>query len=113
MGDRYRIFPETSNEACPWHTARVPYAKEIMDALLPSHWAEVVVFMKGTQIAGTEIGNNWIGFTIHYAPGLMMVVKPSLKDVKKNTQTRIDPLITSTPELTGRVVPPRKSVALR
>ena len=109
--DTYRILPETSNEAGPWRTARVPYAKEIMDALSPSHWAEIVVFMKGTQIAGTEIGNNWIGFTIHHAPGLMMVVNPSLKDVKKNTQTRIDPLIAATPELAGRVVPPRSREA--
>ena len=109
--ERYRILPETSNEPGPWRTARVPYAKEIMDALSPSHWAEVVAFMKGTQIAGTEIGNNWIGFTIHHAPGLMMVVNPGLSEVKRNTATRIDPLIAATPELARRVVAPRSKEA--
>jgi phage terminase large subunit GpA-like protein len=35
-----------------------------MDALSPSSPVEKVVFMKGSQIGGTEAGNNWIGYII-------------------------------------------------
>ena len=91
--DEYRILPDTSAEPGPWRTERAPYTKDIMDALSPSHPAEFVVLMKGSQTAGTEVGLNWIGYTIHHAPGLMMLVNPSLDMVKRNTSTRIDPLI--------------------
>ena len=67
--------------------------------------------MKGSQTAGTEVGLNWIGYTIHHAPGLMMLVNPSLDMVKRNTSTRIDPLIASTPELAKKVVAPRSKEA--
>ena len=109
--DEYRILPDTSAEPGSWRTDRAPYTKEIMDALSPSHPAEFVVLMKGSQTAGTEVGLNWIGYTIHHAPGLMMLVNPSLDMVKRNTSTRIDPLIAATPELAKKVVAPRSKEA--
>ena len=105
--DHYRMLPPTSAEPGRWRTQRTPYLRDIMDALSSSNPAEHVVFMKGAQTGGTEAGNNWLGFVIHHAPGLMLMVYPGLAEVKRNTSTRIDPLIASTPELRERVVEPR------
>ncbi|MGY8719886.1 MAG: phage terminase large subunit family protein, partial [Verrucomicrobiia bacterium] len=102
--DQHRILPETAAEPGRWRTSRTPYLQEIMDALSATHPCEFVYFMKGSQIGGTEIGLNWIGYTIHHSPGLMLVVQPTLQMVKRNTVTRIDPLIEATPELKSRVV---------
>ena len=105
--DRYRMLPLTAAEPGRWRTSRAPYLREIMDALSPMSPAEFVVFMKGAQTGGTEAGNNWLGYLIHHAPGLMLMVYPGLAEVKRNTNTRINPLIESTPELRERVVEPR------
>ena len=105
--DQHRILPPTSAEPGPWRTDRLPYAREIMDALSPTSPFERVVFMKGSQIAGTELGLNWLGFTIHHAPGMMLLVYPSLDAVRRNTVTRIDPLIEASPVLRDLVVKPR------
>lgn len=105
--DQHRVLPPTSAEPGPWRTSRVPYAREIMDCLSPASPFERVAFMKGSQIAGTEIGLNWVGYSIHHAPGMMLMVYPSLDAVRRNTVTRIDPLIETSPVLRDLVVKPR------
>ncbi len=105
--DRYRILPLTAAEPGRWRTSRTPYLRQIMDVLSPADPAEFVVFMKAAQLGATEAGNNWLGYCIHHAPALMLMVYPGLAEVKRNTSTRIDPLIASTPELKERVVEPR------
>ena len=105
--DEYRWLSQSSAEPGKWRTHRTPYLAEIMDCLSPSHPAEQVVFMKGGQLGGTDAGLNWVGYCIHHAPGLMLLVMPSLDMVRRNTSTRIDPLIAATPELSQLVVQPR------
>lgn len=98
--DNYRMLPQkTSAEPGKWRTSRTPYLKEIMDELSHMSKTKEVVFMKGAQVGGTEAGNNFIGYVIDYMPSTMMVVWPSLPDVKKNSKLRIDPLIEETPQL--------------
>lgn len=101
--DAHRMLPDTSAEPGRWRTRRTPYLREIMDVLSANHPAERVVLMKGAQTGGSEAGNNWLGYVIHHAPGLMLLVMPVLAMVKRNTLTRIDPLIEATPELRERV----------
>ena len=73
--DANRILSQTaSSEPGKFRTERTPYLKEIMDALSPSSPVEKVVFMKGSQIGGTEAGNNWIGYIVDQAPGPMLVM---------------------------------------
>jgi phage terminase large subunit GpA-like protein len=52
--DAKRVLSEMSAEPGPWRTARVPYTREIMDALSVGDACQEVVLMKGTQVAGTE-----------------------------------------------------------
>jgi len=92
--DRYRTLSQrASAEPGPWRTERTPYLREIMDCLSPSSPVETVVLMKGAQIGGTEMGNNWIGFVIQQAPGPMLAVQPTVDMAKRNSKQRIDPLI--------------------
>jgi len=106
--DLHRILsPRGANEAGQWRTSRTPYLQEIMDALSPSHPAQRIVFMKGSQLGATESGGNWIGFVIHHAPGPMLAVQPSVELAKRFSQQRIDPLIEESPTLRDRIAPAR------
>jgi phage terminase large subunit GpA-like protein len=78
-----------------------------MDALSTSSAIERVVLMKGAQTGGTEAGLNAIGYWIAHAPGLILSVWPSIDMVRRNSRTRIDPLLAGTPELRARCAPSR------
>lgn len=105
--DKYRQLPTTSAEPGRWRTERVPYLAEIMDCLSTASSVERVVFMAGAQIGKTEAGLNWIGYVIDHAPGMMLLVMPSLDMLKRNSRTRIDPLIAATPTLSKKVATPK------
>lgn len=101
------LTSKESPEPGPWRTARVPYMREIMDALSPSSPVRDVCFMKSSQVAGTEAINNWIGFVIHHAPGPMLVVQPTVEIAERFSRQRIAPLIDNSPELRKRIAEPR------
>ena len=106
--DRYRrLSGKAAAEPGPWRTERTPYLREIMDSLSPSVPVERVVFMKGSQLGGTELANNWIGFVIHKSPGPMMVVQPTVEMAKRNSKQRIEPLIAESDVLRQLVKSPR------
>jgi phage terminase large subunit GpA-like protein len=106
--DVNRILSQTaSSEPGKFRTERTPYLKEIMDALSPSSPVEKVVFMKGSQIGGTEAGNNWIGYIIDQAPGPMLVVQPTVEMGKRWSKGRLAPLIEDTLCLRDKVKDPR------
>jgi phage terminase large subunit GpA-like protein len=106
--DANRILSQTaSSEPGKFRTERTPYLKEIMDALSPSSPIEKVVFMKGSQIGGTEAGNNWIGYIIDQAPGPMLVVQPTVEMGKRWSKGRLAPLIEDTLCLRDKVKDPR------
>jgi phage terminase large subunit GpA-like protein len=106
--DEHRILPDLSAEPGRWRTSRTPYLREIMDCLSANDPTERVVFMKGAQLGGTEAGLNWLGYVIHHAPGLMLMVQPTMDAVRRNTSTRVDPMIAACPALRERVVEPGK-----
>lgn len=83
--DENRVLSQiASSEPGKFRTERTPYLREIMNALSPSSPYEKVVFMKGSQIGGTEAGNNWIGYIIDQAPGPMLVVQKISSAHKRN-----------------------------
>ena len=106
--DRHRVLStKASAEPGRWRTSRTPYLREIMDALSPMSPVERVVFMKGAQLGATEMGNNWIGYVIHHAPGPMMAVSPTVEMAKRNSKQRIDPLIEESSVLAELIAPAR------
>ena len=106
--DEHRMLPDLSAEPGRWRTSRTPYLREIMDCLSANDPTERVVFVKGAQLGGTEAGLNFLGYVIHHAPGLMLMVQPTMDAVRRNTSTRVDPMIAASPALRERVVEPGK-----
>jgi len=106
--DRHRMLSsKASAEPGRWRTSRTPYLKAIMDCLSPMSAVERIVFMKAAQLGATEMGNNWIGYVIHHAPGPMMAVSPTVEMAKRNSKQRIDPLIEESPVLAELIAPAR------
>lgn len=102
--DQHRMLSQvTSSEHGQWRTSRVPYLREIMDCLSPSHPCTEVTFQKGTQIGGSEAGYNWVGSIIHLWPASVMVVMPTTDTAKRISRTRIAQMIADTQVLAARV----------
>lgn len=106
--DKHRILPsKASSEPGHWRTARTPYLRDIMDALSPLSRHERVVFIKGSQLGGTEAGNNWIGYIIHHTPGPTLMVQPTVETAKRISKQRLSPMIDETDVLRERVAEAR------
>ncbi len=102
--DHNRVLSQrASAEPGLWRTSRVPYTREPMDCLSPTHPAQIVVVQKGTQLAFTELGNNWLGFLIDHAPGPILAVQPTTQMAKRFSRQRIDDLVAETPALRSKV----------
>lgn len=101
--DRYRMLSrESSAEPGPWRTSRVPYLSKIMEDLSASSPTTKIVWAKGSQIAATETGNCWLGYVVDYAPGPMLMVMPTEDIAKRNSRTRIQPMVESCPQLADK-----------
>lgn len=108
--DAHRVLTKReSPEPGPWRTSRTPYLREIMDALSIESPVERVVFMKGAQIGGSEVGNNWLGYILSHPPAAAptMVVLPTVDMARRMSRQRLDPLIQTTPEIRRSVRPKR------
>jgi phage terminase large subunit GpA-like protein len=105
--DRHRILSNLSAEPGPWRTARAPFLRDVMDALGPEDPHETVVLMKGSQVGATEAGLNFVGFCMEHVGGVLLLVMPSLSDIRRNTRVRIDPMIDAAPSLRAIVATPR------
>lgn len=106
--DQHRILSgKYASEPGPYRTDRTPYLREIQDALSVSSKAERIVVMKGTQVGLTEVGNNWLGYCIHHAPGPFLYVQPNLAGARSASQDRVAPMVADCPELARLVSEPR------
>lgn len=102
--DKHRVLSsKASAEAGQWRTDRTPYLKEIMDCLSDNSPYSEVVFMKGSQVGATEVGNNLMGYVIDACPGPMLYVMPTVDTARKNSRQRITPLINESPRLFAKV----------
>jgi phage terminase large subunit GpA-like protein len=102
--DRHRKLPKKSSaEPGPWRTDRTPFLREIMDCLSTTSTVEEVVFMKASQIGGTEVILNALGYIIDHAPAPTILVQPTVELSKRFSRQRVDPLVTDTPRLARKV----------
>lgn len=106
--DQNRILSSKSAaEPGFYRTERTPYLREIMDCLSVTTRIKEVIVMKAAQIGFTETGNNWVGYCIHHAPAPFLVVQPTVDLAKRNSKTRIDPLIEESESLSKLVMEKR------
>lgn len=105
--DTKRILPPTSAAPGPFNSKKTPYTREISDKLSATNPAQIIFFKKCSQIAGTETGNNWVGYTIDVSPSAMLYVMPTDTMMKNCSTTRIQPMINTTPALAKKIMPAR------
>lgn len=106
--EKHRVLtPEASAEHGPWRNVRVPYLEEIMDCLSATSPVQEVTFIKGSQVGGTEAGNNWLGYCIEHAPGPFLFVMPTDQLVRKNELIRLTPMFKSSKALSKLIKPAR------
>ena len=102
-----RLPTKGAGEPGPWRTSRVPYSAEIMECLSADHPAKRIVFMKSVQSAGTEIGNNWVGWFIDTQKAPLMVVQPTLDMAERWSKQRLASMIEDAPTLRAKIAPAR------
>jgi phage terminase large subunit GpA-like protein len=91
-----------------YQTSRVPFTREIMDCLSPSHPCDHVVFMKPAQITGTQLILNWNGYSVAVCPGPFLIVEPTVDMAKKLSKQRLQEMIQDSPVLNGLIKPSRE-----
>lgn len=101
--EKNRYLPSTSAEPGRWRNSRTPYLIEPMRAMSPSHPAESITLMFGSQLGKSEAMVNATGACIDIAPGPILWVQPFEGLAKKFSRQRIDPLIKETKSLKDKV----------
>lgn len=101
--ERHRVLaPSVSAEPGPWRNERTPYLTGIMDAVVEPG-VEEVVFVKPTQVGGSEMIRNLLGYWIDEDPGPCLFVMPSEQAARETVEERIKPLLTTSPSLARHV----------
>lgn len=100
--EKYRILDsKTSALPGPWRNEMTPYLTGIMDALL-DYETEEIVLCKASQLGGTEVILNDLGYIIQQDPSPAMVVYPSDVLAESVAKNRIVPMVTASPALCRR-----------
>jgi len=103
--DAERHVPANSGSPWPgrWRTDRVPYLREVMDAMGLSHPARRVTVVKAAQVGGSEAALNAIGQIMDETPVPVIVALPSIDLMRSYNRVKLTTMIHATPTLTRRV----------
>lgn len=102
--DKYRILDsKTSAEPGLWRTDRTPYLKGIMDAFNDID-IEEIIFVKCTQVGGTESLNNILGYVIAQDPSPSLIVYPTLELAEYTSKNRLQPMVNLCPTLKSKYI---------
>ena len=94
--ENYRVLDsKTSALPGPWRNEKTPYLKEIMDELI-NYDTERIIFVKPTQVGGTEALQNMLGYVIQQDPSPTMIVYPTDILAKSISENRLEPMIMAT-----------------
>lgn len=102
--DACRVLgPEEGPYPGQWRTDRVPYLREVMEALSLSHPARRVTLMASAQVGKTMCLLNFAGQVISETPATMLWVLPSLDEAQKFNRDKLEPMLANTPAVSARV----------
>ena len=94
--ENYRVLDsKTSALPGPWRNEKTPYLKEIMDELI-NYDTERIIFVKPTQVGGTEALQNMLGYVIQQDPSPTMIVYPTDILAKSISENRLEPMVMAT-----------------
>lgn len=94
---RRMLSSKDSNERGVFRAARQPMFNEIMDALSDHSPVREITLMFPSQFGKTMITTNWIGYTIHHAPGPMLGLMPTLESRDAWKIQKLNPMLAETP----------------
>lgn len=102
--DQHRVLSMEAGapEPGPWRTDRVPYLRAIQDSLSDPTCTRVV-FVKSSQVGGSECGLNWALYTMLVDPAPMLVLFPSDESLKSWSTVKLDSMLRNCAALRGRV----------
>jgi phage terminase large subunit GpA-like protein len=86
-----------------WRTDRVPYLREVMQALSLSHPSRRVTLMASAQVGKTMCFLNFAGQVISETPATVLWVLPSLDEAQKFNRDKLEPMLANTPAIAERV----------
>jgi len=98
--ERHRVLDRKSSPSMPgpWRNENMPHLVDIMDELVNPE-IEKVIFVKPTQIGGTEILNNWLGYLVMQAPCPALLVYPNDTLAEASSENRLKPMFRADPKL--------------
>lgn len=100
--EKYRVLDSKSSATPgPWRNDKTPYLVGIMDELC-NFETEEIIFVKPTQVGGTEALLNMLGWVIQQDPSPTMVVYPSDTLGESIVTNRLRPMIAAAPTLKER-----------
>lgn len=86
------LLAHVASEPGPYSTSRTPYCREIQDSLALS-WVHQVTFLKSTQVGGTQVGLNVLGYAIDQDPGPIIWVMPTREDAAEFGENKVRPML--------------------
>ena len=99
--EKYRVLDTSSAIPGPWKNSKTPYLVEIMDTFLDSD-IEEIIFVKPTQVGGTEAMLNMLAYIAAQDPAPTLAVYPSDELGERVVKKRIRPMIYASPPLRQR-----------
>lgn len=101
--DRWVAAESGSSRPGKWLNATTPYGVEMMECLDNDYPARRVIVSAAAQLIKSELFLNWAGQTICDDPAPMMLVLPSLDELRNWNSTKWQPTLDATPALKKRV----------
>ena len=100
--EEYRMLDmKSSAMPGPWSNDVTPYLVGVMDEF-NNYETEKIVFVKPTQVGGTEALHNMIGYIVAQDPSPTMIVYPTESLAKSVSENRLQPMLKATPELKSK-----------
>ncbi|MCD7862856.1 MAG: phage terminase large subunit family protein [Lachnospiraceae bacterium] len=100
--EQYRMLDSKSSAMPgPWSNSVTPYLVGVMDEF-NNYETERIIFVKPTQIGGTEALQNMIGYIVMQDPSPTMIVYPTEVLAKSVSENRLQPALKATPEIAKR-----------
>jgi phage terminase large subunit GpA-like protein len=102
--DAERVLgPEEGPFPGRWRTDRVPYLRDVMDALSLAHPARRVTLMASAQVGKTMALLNLAGQVIAETPTTVLWVLPSLDEAQKFNRDKLEPMLANSPAVSAKV----------
>jgi len=100
--EKYRVL-DAKSSAIPgkWSNEVTPYLVGIMDEFNNVE-TEEIIFVKPTQVGGTETLQNMLGYVVMQDPSPCMIVYPTDTLAESVSENRLQPMFLNSPELKKR-----------